>query len=99
MCAPSAALVQVVVQLFLAPLQCPQYVDAAVAVAGVHAMGLAPRRPVALHVGLAAHARLVYVQQLDFAIEGRLPDVLQALAYALKFAGIAFFLSDLRPLL
>lgn len=89
--AAGAAFVQAVVQLFLAPVQRPQYVDAPVAAADVHAMALAQRRPAALHVGLAAHARLVQVQQLDFAIEGRLPDVLQAFAYALKFAGIAFF--------
>ena len=90
---------QAIVQLFLASFQRPQYVDAPVATAGVHAMGLAQRRPAALHVGLAAHARLVDVQQLDFAIKGRLPDVLQAFAYALKFAGITLFFSDLRPLL
>jgi hypothetical protein len=91
--------VQSVVKLFLAPVQRPQYVDAPTAGAGVHAMGLTQRRPAALHVGLAAHARLVYVQQLDFAFKGRLPDVLQALAYALKFAGITLFFSEPRPLL
>ena len=97
--ATGAALVQAIVQLFLAPVQRPQYVDAPVAAAGVHAMGLAQRRPAALHVGLAAHACLVDVQQLNFAIQGRLPDVLQAFAYALKFAGITLFFNDLRPLL
>ena len=97
--AAGAAFVQAVVELFLAPVQRPQYVDAPAAAAGVHAMGLAQWRPAALHVGLAAHARLVDVQQLDFAFEGRLPDVLQALAYALKFAGLTLFLSDPCPLL
>ena len=92
-----AALVQSVVKLFLAPVQRPQYVDAPTAAAGVHAMGLTRRRPAALHVGLAAHARLVDVQQLDFAFESGLPDVLQALAYALKFAGITLFPASRVP--
>ncbi len=93
-----AALVQSsVVKLFLAPVQRPQYVDAPTAAAGVHAMGLTRRRPAALHVGLAAHARLVDVQQLDFAFESGLPDVLQALTYALKFAGITLFPASRVP--
>lgn len=44
-------------------------------------MGLAQWwRPTALHVGLAAHARLVDVPQLALAFEGRLPDSLFGLA-------------------
>lgn len=82
---------QSVVELFLTPVQCSQYVDAGTAAAGIYAMGLTQLRPTALHVGLAANARLVDVPQLALAFEGRLPDVLQAFAYALKFAGITLF--------
>ena len=102
LCVVSAAnttLVQAVVELFCAPVECPQHVDAAAAGTGIHAVGLTQRRPAALHVGLAAHARLVQVQQLKLAIEGRLLELGQDLAYALELAGIALFLSDLRPLL
>ena len=79
-CAADATFVQSVVELFCAPVERPQYVDTAAAGTGIHAVGQAQWRPTALHVGLTAHARLVQVQQLDHATEGRLPELGQALA-------------------
>jgi hypothetical protein len=46
---------------------------------------------------VATHAGLVHEQQLDVSSLGRLLELFQTLAYSLEFAGIALFLSAMRP--